>query len=269
MQILDKPIDRAIGGILGPAVERVRWLETLPAFRDALLGASVGLEEKLISLCRGAISRENLANLPEILEDFRIQEGIFARCFDRVMVETALSCSRSRWNWSLEYIHRVSPIPSERPSKCPSCGGFACDFGLVDRVYPRLSRSLRVCGYCGVVSDLPRDGWKGGAVLRTEVVSASEFTGRVEVSNESIRHQTLIIGVAVREAGEMQPHSRTIGEVSLGPGESSSFEFALYPVKMMSKLMQTWAFVACEGALGLIGQIVLFGGTTAVGQGQI
>jgi hypothetical protein len=256
---LPTPADRSIGLVLSGAVEQVHWLEGLPAFASVLANASRQLEEELVTLRRAAASRADVTMLPELLTYLRGREEEAARRFDNAIIDEALSRSRDSWNWQIEYGARVQTVPRSQPSSCPSCGAFANDVDCTDWANPRLSRSVKACGYCGIVADLPVWPLRVRIVRESLVFSATELRGNAEVFSNDDRVRRITTGVAVVRGGEMQSGSAAKTELIVGAGEKSTFAFALIPVKPMREIMQTRVYVASEGAFGLVNINLLYG----------
>lgn len=256
---LADPIDRTLGDVLAPAIAQLRELEGAPTFTAMLSGAPAQLEQELVALRRAAAAPASLTLLPERLHHWRDQEARAARRFDAELIATALARAEQRWSWSAEYIHRMQAIPRPQPTTCPSCGGHAIDIDYRGYAESRLRRTTEVCGYCGIVLDVPQWPLQARFVDQALAVSPTELAGRVEVTNAGERSRTVTLGAAVRGAGRMRSSSRDRVELEIGPAQTATFELSLIPEAPMFELMQTWVFIACEGALGLIGRMLLFG----------
>jgi hypothetical protein len=175
---LAQPIDRSVGAVLAPAIEHIRWLEALPAFAARLAGAARRLEDELLALRRRVGARNDLALLPELIAFAREQEDEAARRFDAAIIDEALERSKKYWNWQTEYGGRVSATPRAQPSTCPACGGLAKDSDLTDWVNPRVRRCVKVCGYCGIVNDVPAWGLRVRMDRETLIFSATDGAQR-------------------------------------------------------------------------------------------
>ncbi|MEA2663409.1 MAG: hypothetical protein QOI11_353, partial [Candidatus Eremiobacteraeota bacterium] len=226
--------------------------------KDRLAGGSRQLEDELVTFRRLASSRDDLTMLPETIDCLREMEIEAASRFDMLVVDEALSRSRTRWTWNGECDPYVRAVPRKAGSVCPNCGGFAADVDLLCYANDRLKRASRICAYCGIVSDFP--SWSLGVDLLQEtlVVSSGEVTGRIDLSNGAARAALVSVGVTVRGAGEMQPRSADRARLLVDAGATRSFPFRLEPVKAITELMQLVVFVASEGALGMVGCILLF-----------
>jgi hypothetical protein len=255
---LEVPVDREVGGALTRAIEHLRWIEALPAFKDRLADGSRQLEDELVAFRRLAASRDDLTMLPETLDCLREMEIEAASRFDALVVDEALSRSRTRWTWNGEYEPSVRALPRKDGSVCPNCGGFAADVDLLCYANDRLKRASRICAYCGIVSDVP--SWSLGVTLvpETLVVSSGAVSGRIDLSNGAARAALVSVGVTVRGAGEMRPGSADRARLLVEAGATRSFSFALEPAKALTELMQLVVFAASEGALGMVGCILLF-----------
>jgi len=255
---LYESIDRSVGSVLGPAIERLRWLAALPTFEPLLAGGATVLEGELLALRRAAATRENLADLPNLLAYLRRAESEAACRFDEAILTQALSRSQTRWSWTTEYGHRMQASPREAPATCPHCGALAVDIDFEDFIWSTVRRSTRACGYCGIVSDVPN--WPLRCRLRHERLrhSSTLVSGSVEVSNDENRPRRLWLGATVRDAGAFKDTSLAATELVLEPHTTFEWSFVLKPVEPIDKLSQTWVFVVSEGGLGLVGTIVLF-----------
>src|SRR5262249_17887994 len=256
---LAEPVDRSVGDVLTPTIEQVRWLEALPAFAPALANASRQLEEELTTLRRAAESRADVARLPELIAYTRKREDEAARRFDGTLVDEALARTQGYWNWQMEYGTRVRATPRQERSSCPFCGAFASDVDYADWANPRIRRTSKTCGYCGIVADLPVWDLRVRIVPETVAFSATAVSGRAEGSNEGDRSRRVTLGVGVERGGAMQPKSIAKTEVVVTPGDTASFVFNLTPVKPMRELYQLRLYAASEGAFGLVTAFVLFG----------
>ncbi len=252
-------VDRSVGRVLAPAVEQVRWLEGLRAFAGVLDGASRQLEEELVALRRAAASRSDVTMLPELLTYVRAREEEAACRFDGVLIDEALCRSQGSWNWQMEYGARVHTAPRSDPSSCPNCGAFANDVDCTDWANPRVVRTVKACGYCGVVADLPVWGLHVRIVRENLVFSATELRGSAEIHNSDDRARRVTVAVAVVRGGPMQPGSTARTELVVGAGETARFAFALTPLRPMREMMHTRVYVASEGAFGLVGANLLYG----------
>lgn len=259
LRILPEKIDRNVGHVLSASIEHLRVLEDLPTFTPVVADVPSRLEQELVVLRRAAGSRSSLTLLPELLQHVRDLEAQAARTLDDALVSAALARSTQRWNWSAEYLHRVRAVPSQERRKCPGCGAISVHIEYLDYVYPRLIRCVELCGYCGVVVDHPAWPLRLRWVIDTLRLTPNAFEGRVEVYNEDIRPRKVTLGVTVRGAGQMHPQSRAKAQLEVMSDSTECFDFSLLPEAPMTKLMQAWTFMACEGSIGLIGRMLLFG----------
>lgn len=256
---LAEPIDRTLGETLASAIEHLRGLQGSPTFTSVVADVPWRLEQELVALRRDATARSSLTLLPELLAHWRAQEAVAARRLDSSLVATALTRAQQRWSWGLEYIHRVQAVPRPQRASCPGCGALAIDIDYVDHASPRMVRTVEVCGYCGIVEDLPAWPLRPRLLDETLHVSSTELRGRVEIDNVGARPRVVVLGATVRGAGQMRPSSRAMAELEIAPSATASFDFSLLPELPMTELMQTWVFVASEGAIGLVGRMLLFG----------
>jgi hypothetical protein len=265
LSALPEPLDRSIGSTLAQAIEHVRWLEGLPVFAKLLANGSRQLEEELLMLRRATGARADVAMLPQRLAYARQAEDQAARRFDRLLIDEALARTRGYWNWQREYDARVNATPRRHRSSCPFCGAFANDVDAVDWASPRIERATKVCAYCGIVADLPAWPLRVRYVPEALASSATELTGRAEVSNDGVRTRRVSIGVAIERGGEVQANSIEKGEIVVGPGDTSSFAFSLVPARPVFEIFQLRLYVASEGAFGALSTFVRFGRQTTAG----
>jgi hypothetical protein len=260
---LATPADRMIGGVLACAIEHLRWLALLPAFKTLLADAPKQLEEELVPLRRVASSRDNFLMLQETLNYLRMIEGAAATRFDSPIVDEAISRSTTRWNWSGECSAYLHAVPRKHQSSCPGCGGFVNDNDLFGYANAHIRRTTRFCAYCGLISDLPVWGLRVRIIEETLTISGSELTGRVEVSNDTTRPLQVTMGAAIRGAGEMRADSTNKAQLLIDPGARSLFAFTLRSAREMTELMQVFIFIASEAAFGVIARMLLFRGASS------
>jgi hypothetical protein len=261
LRVLSASIDRTVGSILDPTLERVRWLASLPAFRSVLVDAPARLDRELVMLRRFAASRTNVARLRESLDYARRRECEVARSVDGPLIDEALALSKSYWNWNTEYFERVEIISRGSPSTCPYCDQFATEADARDQGNREIQRRITTCGYCGIVEDVPRCDLRVRLLRETLVGHNEELTGVVAIANDGDREHWVRVGVAIARAGEMRPESTSKAEVRVGPRASGSFAFRLLSVIAPSELMQVRVYFSVEAAFGVLSTYRLFGGS--------
>ena len=259
LRALPRPVERSAGRVLARAVRHVRWIERLPAFAKSLTNASHQLEDELVALRRAQAWRHDVGMLPELLSYAREREEETAIRFDRRIVDEALARTRGYWNWHNEYAARVEARPRRQQSTCPVCGASAHDVDYQDWVDRSVRRTSRVCGFCGIVSDLPVWPLRAQFVAETLVPSETGLTGVVEIGNDGDRPRRVCLGVGVERGGEVLPGSKVRTELVVSSGETCTYSFCLTGAQPMSELLQTRLYLASEGAFGVLTAFVLFG----------
>jgi hypothetical protein len=256
---LPEPIDRSVGLTLELTVQLLRFLESLPVFAAVLNQASKELEGELILLRQAAASRLHVTMLPELFKYLRQREREAAWRFDTTLIDQALLQSQGTWNWQKEYGHRVKVSPRGQPSSCPNCGAAANDADCTDWANPNVRRTIKTCGYCGIVSDLPVWNLTLSIIPESLVCSMTELRCTAGISNGDDCARRIRLGIAVLRAGEMQPNSISKAELTVDAGQTSVVAFTLLPVKPMHEIMQTRIYIASEGAFGFVGMNLLYG----------
>jgi len=251
------------GRKVAEAIDNIRWLASLPAFKATLSGAESTLEEKLIAIRRIGHEREDYSRVRTLARIAHGADGLESHQFDKLLIECALLRSRTRWELLEEYESRSRADHSPEPDACGNCGAATLVARRTDMVHPKIIRTTRTCSCCGIIADMP--DWPLVIKLDPSSVhwAGRTLRGIVAIYNSGPDSRELAAGASLVGAGEIVDGSSAQFRGTAPTGREIRFEFAVTHRRLATGTMRFRTFVASRGALGFVGGILLVRPATA------
>jgi hypothetical protein len=233
-----------VGPRLEAAVREIRWLETLPAFRKHLEGASRRLEVALVELTRARDAMYTHGALAPTMADLASVERTLACKHDTAILGAALA--RARKPWDVEESYSRFGVPPARSVRCMHCRGKAW---LVHLRSPLgvLRRQLE-CPRCFIVYVVPV--WP----LEAKLLSQPVRRGRTLETTFGLRntgHQSRVVSVALHVDGSVRA-SRCVTPIvkEIEHGEQWSVDLRYECKEVPDNFRRSKMFIASEGTFG-------------------